>query len=487
MSGSVGPGSGAGSHSLDSRLDGVIGGRTAAALQRAFGVRTVGELLAHYPRRYVTRGELTALDHVASDENVTIVAEVRQVRERRMQRRKGTILDVVISDGAGLLTLTFFNQPWRKNELHAGVRGVFAGKVTRYQSTLQLAHPDYELFDEAASTGDPDAAEAWARTPIPIYPATSTLTSWKVQQAVALALDALGDVPDPLPEQVRSAEALLPFREALELVHRPTTQDDWRRARDALRFHEAFLLQLALLQQRAALREHPTRSRQAVAGGLLDRFDAALPFALTEEQRAVGEVVATELAHEVPMSRLLQGEVGSGKTVVALRAMLAVADSGGQAALLAPTEVLAAQHLRSIAALLGPELSAELMPVLLTGGLGAAERKRALLRIVTGDARIVIGTHALLSGTVAFFDLGLVVVDEQHRFGVDQREALRLKAEQTPHTLVLTATPIPRTVAMTVFGDLDVSTIRQLPAGRAGIETFVVPLADRPGWESRVW
>jgi ATP-dependent DNA helicase RecG len=245
------------------------------------------------------------------------------------------------------------------------------------------------------------------------------------------------------------------------------------------------VLQAALLQQRAVARSLPATPR--VQGPMLDNFDAALPFARTGDQERVGFEISRDLAEGFPMNRLVQGEVGSGKTLVALRAMLAVAESGGQSALLAPTEVLASQHLRSIVATLGPDLSARLRPTLLTGQLPVAERKRALLGAVSGSAGIVVGTHALLSDNVGFFDLGLVVIDEQHRFGVDQREALRQKAQHPPHVLVLTATPIPRTVAMTVFGDLDISTIAELPVGRSPIASHVVPLAEKPGWVHRIW
>ncbi|SDH29662.1 ATP-dependent DNA helicase RecG [Leifsonia sp. 98AMF] len=480
----------AGTVGLDTRLSGVLGGRTASAFEKAFGMRTVADLLSHFPRRYAKRGELTALANLPLDENVTIIAEVLRVQERPMRARRGSILEVKISDGEGILTLTFFNQAWRSRELLPGVRGIFAGKVSAYRGALQLAHPDYELFEpdaENAVSPGSAAAKDWAQTPIPIYPATGTVASWQVQKAVGLALDALGPVPDPVPDAIVVERGLVPYRDALEGIHRPQKDAQWQRARDTLRFQEAFVLQAALLQQRAASREAAATPRVAVPGGLLERFDAALPFALTGDQDVVGGEIARDLADTAAMHRLVQGEVGSGKTLVALRAMLAVADSGGQSALLAPTEVLAAQHVRSIAAMLGPDLSAQLMPTLLTGQLSAAERKRALLRTVSGQARIVVGTHALLGDAVTFFDLGLVVVDEQHRFGVEQREALRAKGGTPPHVLVLTATPIPRTVAMTVFGDLDVSTIAQLPAGRQGIESFVVPLADRPGWERRIW
>ncbi|MEP6481675.1 MAG: ATP-dependent DNA helicase RecG [Rhodoglobus sp.] len=464
-----------------------LGDRTAAAFAKGLGLHTVGDLLSHYPRRYARRGELTALTQLPIDENVTIVAEVLEVRNRPMRAKRGSILEVTISDGKGILTLTFFNQAWRANELKPGVRGIFAGKVGDYRGTLQLAHPDYELFEEDTDPAgaDPERAKAWAQLPIPIYPATSTVASWQLQKAVAVVLDTLPKLDDPVPDAVRTPRKLLPFSRALELVHRPTVDADWGSARKALRFQEAFVLQAALLQQRARLRETAATAR--ASGAILDGFDAALPFTLTGDQRFVGAEISDDLAAAVPMNRLVQGEVGSGKTLVALRAMLAVAESGGQSALLAPTEVLAHQHLRSIVKTLGPELSARLRPTLLTGQLPVAERRKALLAAVSGSARIVVGTHALLGDKVGFYDLGLVVVDEQHRFGVEQREALRLKGAQPPHVLVLTATPIPRTVAMTVFGDLDISSIAELPAGRSPIESFVVPLAEHPGWMGRVW
>ncbi|WP_232497435.1 ATP-dependent DNA helicase RecG [Agromyces humatus] len=477
-----------GSYTLDTKLSGALGGRTAQAFERAFGHRTVGDLLAHYPRRYALRGELTALASLPLDENVTIVAEVLEVRVRDMRQRRGSIVEAKISDGTGILTLTFFNQKWREHDLRPGRRGIFAGKVGDYRGARQLAHPDYELFDESVQPDANDAAaRRWVEAPIPIYPATSTLASWQIAKSVAFLLDGLGVVDDPIPIEVRAARGLHGQRDALEGVHRPEREADWKAARRTLRFTEAFVLQTALLERRAELRAHHAVARRPRDGGLLERFDAAMPFTLTDDQLDVGAQISDDLGHPVPMNRLVQGEVGSGKTVVALRAMLAVADSGGQSALLAPTEVLAAQHLRSIARMLGPELAVELMPTLLTGQLPAAERKKALLRAAAGQSRIVVGTHALIGDQVSFADLGLVVVDEQHRFGVEQREALRLKGAEPPHVLVLTATPIPRTVAMTVFGDLDVSTIRQLPAGRAGIESHVVPLAERPGWRPRVW
>ena len=469
---------------LDQSLTGVLGGRTAGAFAKALRLETVGDLLAHYPRRYATRGELTALNELPLDENVTIVAEVLEARERPMRAKRGSLFEVRISDGRGTLVLTFFNQAWRAKELRPGVRGIFAGKVGDYRGARQLAHPDYELFEEEAQT-DTSAVKAWAELPIPIYPATSTVASWQIQKAVGVVLDTLSKLEDPVPLEVRSQRRSVDYRRALELIHRPQKEQDWHVARASLKFQEAFVLQSALLAQRARRRQEPATSRPA--GALLSDFDAALPFQLTGDQRQVGEEIAADLISESPMNRLVQGEVGSGKTLVALRAMLAVAQTGGQSALLAPTEVLAQQHLRSIVRTLGPDLSARLRPTLLTGQLPAAERKRALLAAASGSASIVVGTHALLGDKVDFAELGLVVVDEQHRFGVDQRESLRAKGDRPPHVLVLTATPIPRTVAMTVFGDLDVSAITELPAGRSPISSHVVPLADKPGWISRVW
>ncbi|APZ34310.1 ATP-dependent DNA helicase RecG [Microbacterium aurum] len=467
---------------LETRLVDALGAATAKLFERAFGMDTVADLLTHYPRRYARRGELTPIDSLPLGEQVTIVAEVRSVSSRSMKQRRGSILEVVISDGAGALVLTFFNQSWRQNDLQVGRQGIFSGKVGVFKGHQQLAHPDYQLFEDVDLARL--TAEANQNTPIPIYPATSTVATWQVQKAVADVLGKLGDVADPLPEEFRLAQGLLDMRTALQRIHAPDFIDQVDAARRTLRMHEAFVLQTALLQQRQFVRAMSATARRP--GALLAAFDESLPFARTPDQIAVGDRISADLAGDWPMNRLVQGEVGSGKTLVALRAMLQVAESGGQSALIAPTEVLAAQHVRSIARMLGPQLAPELMPTLLTGQLPAAERRKAALRAASGQARIVVGTHALLSASTTFADLGLVVVDEQHRFGVEQRETLRAKGT-APHVLVLTATPIPRTVAMTVFGDLDVSTIRTMPAGRAGIATHVAPLAEKPAWFARVW
>ncbi|HEX4059258.1 MAG TPA: ATP-dependent DNA helicase RecG [Galbitalea sp.] len=472
----------------DDKLSGVLGGRTASSFQKHLGLETVGDLLSYYPRRYAKRGELTALSELELDTDVTIVAQVLSGTERRMKAKNGSIFEATITDGKGILTLTFFNQSWRSKELLPGVRGMFAGKVGAYKGVRQLTHPDYELFaadDDRAQLAESPDADRWVKQPIAIYPATASISSWKIAGAVKVVLDVLPALDDPVPADVRSDYHLISYVRALRAIHTPETDGDWRAARKALRFQEAFVLQAALLQQRAQLRASATAKR--LPGKLTEQFDKAMPFTLTNDQKVVGEEIFMDLALESPMNRLIQGEVGSGKTLVALRAMLAVADSGGQSALLAPTEVLAGQHLRSIVSTLGPDLAAKLRPTLLTGQLSTAERKKALLAAMSGSSSIIVGTHALLSDNVGFYDLGLVVVDEQHRFGVEQRETLRQKGATPPHVLVLTATPIPRTVAMTVFGDLDVSTIVELPAGRIPIESFVVPLTEKPGWVNRVW
>lgn len=474
---------------LDSSLEDAIGAASSKTLGRAFGMKSVGDLLSHYPRRYADPGELTPIRDLPLGETVTIVAEVLSSSFRRMRNRPGAMVDVVIGDGIGRMSLTFFAKnvgaaEWRSKDLAVGRRGVFSGKVGEFNGVTQFAHPEYELFDDEDAARR--SADARATVPIPIYPATSAIQTWQIARLVGRVLDDLADAPDPLTAEIREREELLTAREALELVHRPRTRNDIDPAVRTLRMHEALTLQTALLQQRDAIRALAATSRPSMPGGLLERFDASLPYTLTADQETVGRQIAADLVGAWPMNRLVQGEVGSGKTLVALRAMLQVAESGGQAALIAPTEVLAGQHLRSITKMLGPDLAPLLMPTLLTGQMPAADRRKAALRVASGQALIVVGTHALLGEKTTFADLGLVVVDEQHRFGVEQREALRAKGS-SPHALVLTATPIPRTVAMTVFGDLDTSVIRTMPAGRAGIESFVAPLAEHPGWFNRVW
>lgn len=462
-------------------LDRLLGDRTAKALAKHLGLKTVADLLLHYPRRYSVRGELTPIDQLPIGEAVTVVAEVKEVKERFMKGKKGSILEVRITDGKSSMSLSFFNQAWRAQTLKPGVRGLFAGKTSIFNNNVQLAHPDYELFPEELSEAD---AKAWADLPIPIYPASSSATTWAIARAVGVVLDTLPMILDELPESIISSKKLMDLDTAIRNIHQPKVSADWQKARDTLRVHEAFALQASLIKRRAE-NGHLVATPRA-AGKLVAGFDSALPFELTAGQIKVGNEIAEDLSKAHPMNRLLQGEVGSGKTLVALRAMLTCADSGGQSALLAPTEVLASQHFESIKKTLGEKLSKDVGLTLLTGQMPLSERKTALLSIVSGKARLVVGTHALISDKVEFFDLGLVVIDEQHRFGVEQREALRLKGKQPPHVLTMTATPIPRTVAVTVFGDLDISTLDQLPAGRKEIQSHVVRF-DQPALVARTW
>ncbi len=463
------------------KLDSILGDRTAKAFQKQFGISTVAELLEHYPRRYSKRGELTPISSLPIGEVVTVVGEVVSTSARRLKGRNGNLLEVVITDGTKTLTLAFFNQHWREKELHAGVRGLFSGRIGVFSNKLQLAHPDYELFSQEIEDSD---AKAWAELPIPIYPASGTLSTWKIQKSIELVLAAVGKVQEVLPEALLQKQKVLPLARAIDQIHAPKVDIDWQEARDSLRFHEAMLLQIQLAQSRS-LRNQVAASVR-LPGELLGLFDKRLPFELTEGQQAVGGEIAQDLASGHPMHRLLQGEVGSGKTLVALRAILTVAESGGQSALLAPTEVLASQHFESIHAALGDELSRKLGVRLLTGQMSTAERKLALLDIASGKCLLAVGTHALISEKVQFFDLSFVVVDEQHRFGVGQREALRAKGKTAPHVLTMTATPIPRTMAITVFGDLEISTLAELPKGRQPIATHVVELA-KPALVARVW
>jgi ATP-dependent DNA helicase RecG len=463
-------------------------------LEEGLGIRTVGELLRHFPRRYVAATELSEVAHPVVGEQLTIVGEVRSCesssffRGNRRQFRTTVRLRTEGPDFSVTLFSPYQSQADRhEQEFRPGSRAIFTGRAKLFRQTWQLEQPHgFALGGEEA---------AGLSKLMPVYPLTAKLYSWDVQKVVGIALDLVTGVPDVFTPELRERFGLVGVMQALRWVHGP---DDWSElgaAQKRFRFEEALVLQLVLARRRAALQAQGAQARRGRDDGLLAAFDARLPFELTAGQRDVGEVVAAELARPHPMNRLLQGEVGSGKTLVALRAMLHTVDAGGQAALLAPTEVLAQQHHRSVTAMLGDLAQGGMLGgaaeattvVLLTGSMGRTARQEAMLKIVTGEAGIVIGTHALLEQGVEFADLGLVVVDEQHRFGVEQRAALTDKAGTPPHVLVMTATPIPRTVAMTVFGDLETSVLAELPAGRAPIQTNVVPLAEQPSWMGRVW
>jgi ATP-dependent DNA helicase RecG len=483
---------------FDTPLQRVVG-KGHTKLARELELRTVRDLLFHLPRRYEQRGSYSDIGKLRVDEQVTVQARVLSARSRPMRNRSGFVLEAVVADDSGgTLTLVFFGKrqlSWLEKQLRPGRWGLFAGKVSDYRSgrdqVRQLAHPKYELLDEPEDS----VAEDFASELIPIYPATRDVTSWDLTKAVRAALEVVSMPADPLPARIRAGRRLVELAAALRDIHRPPSWEALAPARRRLIWDEAFAVQLTLVQRRRRAQAWPAVARPRRPDGLLDAFDASLPYQLTGGQREVGEQIAAELAHPHPMHRLLQGEVGSGKTVCAVRAALQVVDAGGQAALLAPTEVLAAQHYRSLGELLGPlgragELAGDprgTQLALLTGSQGTATRRRVQAAVAAGEAGIVVGTHALLYEGVDFHDLGLVIVDEQHRFGVEQRDALRAKADQPPHVLVMTATPIPRTVAMTVYGDLAISTLRELPVGRSPIATHVVPAAEQPALLARAW
>ncbi|SDO00236.1 ATP-dependent DNA helicase RecG [Lentzea jiangxiensis] len=479
--------------SFDDKLQPLLGKKTADALETGLGLTTVGDLLRHYPRRYDERGKLTDIRSLEIDEHVTVQAEVRKCQKRQMKARRGQMTEAVITDGTSELHLVFFGKPAfvAEQQLLPGTRALFAGKVGRYRQNLQLVHPAFEVL-----TAEQDGS-SFLQAFLPVYPASQHINTWNIANCVKQLLEVWdGPGEDPLPADFRSEQGLIGLEEALRAIHRP---DSWAQiavAQQRLKWDEALAVQLALAQRRKASTARPAPSCARRSGGILDAFDARLPFTLTAGQVEVGEQISTDLESVVPMNRLLQGEVGSGKTMVALRAMLQAVDAGRQAAMLAPTEVLAAQHARSLSEMLGDLARAGQLGgaedatrvTLLTGSMNTAQRRQALLDIVTGEAGIVVGTHAIIQEKVEFHSLGLVVVDEQHRFGVEQRAALSARGErENPHVLVMTATPIPRTVAMTVYGDLEVSALRELPGGRSPIKTSVVPVREKPTWLDRAF
>ncbi|MFM8235674.1 MAG: ATP-dependent DNA helicase RecG [Actinomycetota bacterium] len=476
------------------KLTKVVGDRTAKVLAEELGLETLEDLLRHYPRRYVVRGELTDIEALVEGEEVTIMARIEKVNVKRIPGRKGGILEVIVSDGRAKLILTFFNQAWRTKDLREGREGLFAGKVGVFKGKRQLSHPDYLLIPDGDNKEE--AVSDFAGKYLPVYPATKKLPSWKVAQCVRLGIDSLGELAEPLPDQYRSALGFPTMVEAIKQVHLPSSLAEADLARERLTFDEALTMQLFLLARKNEIKKQRTKLRKKVnKEGILAKFDSRLPFELTAGQKRVSAQIEGDLYGSSPMFRLLQGDVGSGKTIVALRAMLAIIDAGGQAALLAPTEVLAQQHYKNFQKLLG-DLALQGMLgtaefatriALLTGSTPNNDRSETLRATKSGEIGILIGTHALLSEGVEFGDLALLVIDEQHRFGVEQRDVLRNRSEFPPHVLVMTATPIPRTVAMTVFGDLDVSTLDELPLGRTPIQTHVIAANEKPQFLDRAW
>ena len=472
-------------------LEKIIGKRSANKLKK-IGLCTVNDLIWHVPFRLAERGKLMPIEAVRDGDCATVVARVLRASMRPMRAKRGYILNITVTDGERDLELAFFSKNPRPLKFHhmqlqPGTIASFSGTISTYRGTLQLTHPDYHLMNTAE---DIDTA-AIAR-PIPIYHAGASAPSWKIEQAVDLVLERItpSTMPDPLPEDMRAKHHLPNKYEALLALHHPQSEQEWLIAQKRMAYEEAYVLQVVLAKRRNREQACHANSFPYRPGGLVDAFDEQLPFELTDSQKRIGQVLAQDISSHMPMRRLLQGDVGTGKTVVAVRAMLQVVQSGGQAVLLAPTSVLAYQHYETIQSMLGDlshggQIGAPSNAVrveLLTGALSAHDRRSALGRIASGQAQLIVGTHALLDDCVQIPFLGLLVVDEQHRFGVNQRD----KLAHGTHMLVMTATPIPRTIAMTSFGDLDVSTLKELPRGRASVQTVLVP-AENPLWMARVW
>ena len=474
------------------RLKGV-GERKLEALEQ-FGVASVLDLLTLYPRRWVDRSNEARVSDLVAGEEALVLVSVRSVT-KRMTRNRKAMVTAVVGDGSGRLHVVFFNQPWREKQLREGLDIALFGRADVYRGGLQMTNPIVDLIGDR--TGD----RVGDRTGkiVPIYPQSEkvALSTWEIAGWVedALQRSEPRGIADPVPVAVRRRLSLVTRAEALRNIHLPETMRDKEQARRRLAFDELLRVQSVLVMRKRRLERDSLGVRHSLSGELVARLEAALPYSLTAAQRrAVGEIEA-DLAGPHPMHRLLQGDVGAGKTLVAVWSMLVAVQGGHQAALMAPTEVLAEQHATGIRRLLeGIEVPDEtsLLPTrplrveLLANRVTGGERKRLMAGLADGSVDIAVGTHALIQEGVQFRSLGVVVVDEQHRFGVEQRAALRDKGDgaQVPDVLVMTATPIPRTAAMTVYGDLDVSVLDELPPGRTPITTR---WANGPLLEAAVW
>jgi ATP-dependent DNA helicase RecG len=512
---------------LSDRLDYIVGVKAAESLDEVFGIRTVDDLLRHYPRSYVEGTTVRGADDERPQEgqHITLVDEITDAVTREMKkrsphqaserrRRNEEYLVITVGSGRSEVTATFFHAKNIKYQLTVGTKVMLSGEVGFFRGRMQLTHPAYLVLDSPdgknrgsvslRNIADASQAvsgevlrEAFERRFYPIYPASTKLQSWDIFACVRQVLEVLDPVPDPLPAELLKRHDLIAEDKALRAVHLAENETERQRARERLTFDEAVGLQWALVTRRHGELSQSGPAALPRSDGLAQQLLGQLPFELTAGQRDVLEVLSAEIAATRPMNRLLQGEVGSGKTIVAVLAMLQMVDAGYQCALLAPTEVLAAQHLRSIRDVLGSlGMGGQLggtedatRVVSLTGSMSPAQKKQVRAEITSGQVGIVVGTHALLQDAVAFHRLGMVVVDEQHRFGVEQRDRLRAKAPTgiTPHLLVMTATPIPRTVALTVYGDLETSTLRELPRGRQPIATTAIFVRDKPAWLHRAW
>src|SRR3954470_1346581 len=450
------------------------------------GVDTVLDLLTTYPRRWVDRTNEARISDLLPGQEALVLVSVRSVTKRAMRNRR-TMVNAVVGDGSGRLQVVFFNQPWREKQLREGLQVALFGKAEVYRGGLQMTNPVVDLIGDRTGRI------------VPVYPQSekAALMTWEIAGWVedALRKAAPRGIADPVPEPIRRRYGLIARGDAFHSIHAPETVAEKDQARRRLAFDELLRVQTTLVMRKRMLERESKAIRHTVDGPLTERLYSSLPFDLTSAQRrAIGEI-EHDLAGPHPMHRLLQGDVGAGKTLVAVSAMLTAVEGGHQAALMAPTEVLAEQHGFGIRKLLeGFTVPAgegslfddrSLNVALLTNRTTAKERQRILDGLASGDVDIAIGTHALIQEKVAFKSLGVVVIDEQHRFGVEQRAALRSKGEAVPDVLVMTATPIPRTAAMTVYGDLDVSVLDELPPGRTPIKTVWArgPLGESEAWQ----
>ena len=503
--------------SLSDRLTYLVDARSVRLLDELFGIRTVDDLLRHYPRGY-TEGATqrgTGDEPPLEGQHITLVDTITNTESFPMKKdRKRWVHRITLGSGRSKVTATFFNANYIKKDLTKNTKVMLSGEVGYYRGAMQLTHPAFlileapdgkthgtkslkKIADASGAVSSEEVTSAYEGRFFGIYPASAKLQSWDIFACVRQVLDLLDPVPDPLPTELRASLGLMSEDQALRAIHLSENEAERSRARERLTFDEAVGLQWALVARRHGELSESGPPAAPRTDGLAAELLRRLPFELTAGQREVLDVLSDGLAGVRPMNRLLQGEVGSGKTIVAVLAMLQMVDAGYQCAMLAPTEVLANQHRSSINNVLGPlamggqleGLDGATRVALLTGSLTAAQKKQIRAEIASGRVGIVIGTHALLQDAVEFHNLGMVVVDEQHRFGVEQRDQLRAKARPgiTPHLLVMTATPIPRTVALTVYGDLETSTLRELPRGRQPITTNVIFVADKPAWLDRAW
>ncbi|OBK48018.1 ATP-dependent DNA helicase RecG [Mycobacterium sp. 1081908.1] len=503
--------------SLSDRLTFTVGAKAAELLDQEFGIRTVDDLLRHYPRSYTEGAARWGAGDERPEEgqHITIVDTITATETFPMRKTPKRLCHrITVGTGRGKVTATFFNANYLKKDLVKDAKVMLSGEIGYFRGAMQLTHPAFLIIESPGGSSygtrslkkiavashavsSEEVTSAYEGRFFPIYPASTKMQSWDIYGCVRQVLDVLDPVPDPLPADLRAELGLIAEDEALRAIHLSEDERERQRARERLTFDEAVGLQWALVARRHGELSQSGPPAPRRDDGLAAELLRRLPFELTAGQREVLDVLSDGLAATRPMNRLLQGEVGSGKTIVSVLAMLQMVDAGYQCALLAPTEVLAAQHLRSIRDVLGELAMAGQLGgadnatrvALLTGSMTAAQKKQVRDEVAGGHAGIVIGTHALLQDAVNFHNLGMVVVDEQHRFGVEQRDQLRAKAPAgiTPHLLVMTATPIPRTVALTVYGDLETSTLRELPRGRRPISTNVIFVDDKPAWLERAW